>query len=94
MKNLRSRICRIDATGNTANTLGGEVEKQPLFAWVGEYGNGLARLQPQHYHRLTYAGAIRIILIPGKRPPDAEMLLTHGDFILQHFRPKAEQCWN
>jgi len=29
-----------------------------------------------------------------KRPLDAEMLLTHGDFVLQRLRPKAEQCWN
>ena len=82
MKNLGRRIRRIDAAGNTANALGGEIEKQPLFAWVGEYGDGLARLQPQRHHSLAYAGAIRIILIPGKRPPDAEMLLAHGDFVL------------
>ena len=93
MLNLRRRVCRVNAIGNTTTTHNRHIEEQPFFAILGNNRDNLAGLQSHLHQGCADFSRALIIIIPAKAVPNAEFFFTHGQTVAQFSAAFAEKLW-
>ena len=82
---------RIDAVGDGAERLRGEIADHPLFADIAHDGDALAARDAEVLQRARGVRDQRRIVAPAALAIDAEMLGAEGDRIRHRSRPLAQE---
>ena len=88
---LSWRGCRIDAVGDGAERLRGEIADHPLFADITHDGDALAARNAEALQRARGVRDQRRIVAPAALAKDTEMLGAEGDRIRHCSRPLAQE---
>ena len=85
------RGCRIDAVGDGAERLRGEIADHPLFADIAHDGDALAARNAEALQRARGVRDQRRVVAPAALAIDTEMLGAEGDRIRHCSRPLAQE---